>query len=162
MNESNFKEISIVPDYRALEIILNNKKELQGFFQEGEPIIKEICREPSYGKFRKQLADVEDYLKNKATKVPQLNSEIAKEIGEQLRMHFDLSKEEIVMILNQLPLNEGLLEMMFPGKFTKEQLSIINKLINLNLGLPDDSQPEDVSIKVEADTDIEVNVKQEI
>ncbi|KAI2805129.1 hypothetical protein RDWZM_008326 [Blomia tropicalis] len=136
LNESTFKEISIVPDYRALEIIIENKKEFDEILESDEPILKAISKNSDYIKYRAHLKDVENYLTKKIEKIPQLNSDVAKTIFSHLNKHFGLDSVEVVMILNQLPLTDSLLEMMFPGKFNKEQLSSIVFLIESHINIP--------------------------
>jgi len=134
-NEHMFKEISLVPDYRALEIIRENQHELDQILinSPNEPIFKDITSEPRYKKFRAQLKEVEAYLVLKTVK--ELNSNTAAAIGRDLKQYFGVEREEICMILNQLPLTESLLEMMFPGKFSKQEASQLLRMINQHLGI---------------------------
>ena len=156
-NNSFVKEISLVPDYKALEIILANRAELDSFIQQHKssnnsdtigqylnsssssriddnptlPIIADICRHPNYVSFRKCLTDTEEYLNKRLNRSNlQLNSSIASSIGINLKSQLKCTKEEIVMILNMLPMDDSLVEMMFPGRFSKKEITILMDIVS--------------------------------
>lgn len=149
--EPAFKEISIVPDYRALQIITESSVELKSFLENGgengsssSSILKSIYYGHEHKKFLKQLGNVQQYLAKKCSAVPTLNSDTAALIATELKSPpYGLSKEEIVMILNQLPLTDQRLEMMFPGKFSKEQVRAVIALLNGYLDIQPHSEGED-------------------
>lgn len=154
-DEPAFKEITIVPDYRALEILAGAAVELKDFLKEdpadsnsssnssSTSILKSIYYGYEHKKFLKQLTAVQQYLSKKCAQVPTLNSETATLIAGDLKKNYGLSKEEIVMILNQLPLTDELLDMMFPGKFSKESLQAVIGMLNDHLGIVPEMETED-------------------
>ncbi|KAH9399498.1 hypothetical protein TYRP_017910, partial [Tyrophagus putrescentiae] len=143
--EPAFKEISIVPDYRALQIITESSVELKSFLENGgengsssSSILKSIYYGHEHKKFLKQLGNVQQYLAKKCSAVPTLNSDTAALIATELKSPpYGLSKEEI------LPLTDQRLEMMFPGKFSKEQVRAVIALLNGYLDIQPHSEGED-------------------
>lgn len=129
--EEPFKEIALVPDCRVVELLRAKRSELESVLSSAESdqsILKLIAKEDRFRKFVKSLSNVENYLDKKNIK---LTCEQSKQLASILKEKFQLTREEIVMIINQPPINDSQLEIMFPGKFSKEQAQEFVSIINL-------------------------------
>lgn len=127
--DETFKEVALITDSRALELIREKREELDSFLNGESPettILKQIAKEEDFRKFTKTLKNVDDYLGKKEQK---FTSENSKKLASVLKETFNLSREQIVMVLNQPPCNDSQLEIMFPGKFSKEQCAQLISLI---------------------------------
>lgn len=118
-SNAEFELISMVPDYKALEIVSKNRQELDAFVHE-IPILKEISKDGRYKQFRHHLNQVETYLKKSGNKLDADQSHVAYQICKCLMEKHGFSKSQALLVLNRLSeLNETLLEIMFPATFNK-------------------------------------------
>ncbi|KAH9412966.1 hypothetical protein DERP_015331, partial [Dermatophagoides pteronyssinus] len=96
-----------------------------------DQILRNIAKESTFGQFRNSLKDVGNHIKlNSLDAVKNLNLERSKSLANELKQNFSLTSNEIVMLMNEMPNDLSFIELMFPGKFNKEQTFLLFNLID--------------------------------
>nr|XP_046916850.1 uncharacterized protein LOC124497258 [Dermatophagoides farinae] len=132
-SSSNFKHISLIPNYRALQILQEQSSKIDKILSstDCDRILHNIAKESTFGQFRNSLKDVDKHIKlNSSDAIKNLNHERSKCLANELKQNFSLTPTEIVMVLNEMPKDVSFIELMFPGKFSKEQSLLLFTLID--------------------------------
>ena len=139
---NQFESISLIPNYRALQIIQEQSMKIDKILSTSttsDQILRNIAKESTFGQFRNSLKDVGNHIKlNSLDAVKNLNLERSKSLANELKQNFSLTSNEIVMLMNEMPNDLSFIELMFPGKFNKEQTFLLFNLIDQYRHFDDD------------------------
>lgn len=130
---SSYKNISSIPDYRALTIIKEQLQKMESMLNSSncDKLLISISKDDNFVKFRKSLSEVEQHIiRNADLSLKKLDSFELKKLATELKQQFGLTSSEIVMVLNSMPKEESMVELMFAGKFDKKQIHLLCQLVN--------------------------------